>query len=109
MWIVAMIAFVLVALAIPGCARALVARLCRMRVPALIVGVGPRLATLRIGETRLQLHALPLGAFSQIAGLSAVDEPVAHDAPDAFGNRPLVLRALVSFAGVLGYFACAVV
>jgi membrane-associated protease RseP (regulator of RpoE activity) len=97
-----------VAAAVPGCARAAAARAAGMRVPRLLLGFGPLLAIVPVGRTKLQLHAIPLGAFSQIAGLHALDEPVSRDAPDAFANRPLATRLLVLFAGALGLLVAAI-
>src|SRR5579863_9615815 len=93
-----LVAWAFVVAAIPGVMRALLARLVGMRVPALVIGVGPVVAAAQLGLTRLELRLVPFGAYSRVAGFSPVAEPVAHDAADAYGNRPLVARALVSFA-----------
>src|SRR4051794_3677444 len=93
--------------AVPGVTRALVARLGGMEVARLMFGFGPRLAAWRVGATTLQLHALPLGAFSQIVGLHAVDRPVAASDARAFAARPLAARLAVLVAGAGGYLALA--
>src|SRR5438105_66210 len=61
---------------VPGCARALLARMSGMRVTRLVIGLGPTVASRPLGRTRLQLCAVPIGAFSQVAGLHATHAPV---------------------------------
>src|SRR5689334_22589963 len=77
---------------------ALVARLCRMRVSRVSIGLGPPLVVLRSGATRWQLGLVPLGGFLQIAGRDATDEVVSNDDPSGFQNRPVLLRVLPSLA-----------
>jgi regulator of sigma E protease len=79
-------------------AAALVARLCRMRVSRVSVGLGPPLVVLRSGATRWHLGLVPLGGFLQIAGRDATDEVVSNDDPSAFQNRHVLLRVLPSLA-----------
>jgi regulator of sigma E protease len=104
----ALVLVILLASWVPGCTRALLGRLCGMGVPRLMIGFGPLVAARSLGGTRLELHAVPIGAFSQIVGLDPVDRPVAREAPDAFANRPALAKLLVLFAGAIGLVAWAV-
>jgi regulator of sigma E protease len=92
---------------IPGLGRAVLARLCGVRVVRVMLGCGPRLGTFG-ARTRWQLHAIPIGVFSQVAGLHATDEARAPDAPDALGGRGALVQLVVLFGGAIGVAACAV-
>ncbi len=78
--------------------RAAFAALSGMRVEAIVLGVGPPLARWR----RVQLAAIPLGAFCRVAGLDPCESPVATDDPRAFHNRPLLLRLVVALGWPIG-------
>src|SRR5437870_2563266 len=77
----------------------LVARLSGMRVDRFSIGFGPKLWSVKRGETVYQIAAIPLGGFVQIAGLNPGEEGMAHDDPRAYPNRPVWQRLATIFAG----------
>jgi regulator of sigma E protease len=89
---------------VPGLARAALARAVGMRVVRVMVGFGPGLGVWRGARTTVQLHAIPFGVFSQVAGLHATDVPVPPGARDAFGGRPVWAQLVVLLAGAIGLF-----
>jgi membrane-associated protease RseP (regulator of RpoE activity) len=98
------LALLLVLSYVPALARVTLARAFGMRVPRVMIGFGPKLATWTINRTRWQLHAIPIAAFSQIAGLHATDAPVVFDAPDSFAGRSRVAQLVVLLGGAIGLF-----
>src|ERR1700758_907660 len=77
----------------------LVARLSGMRVDRFSIGFGPKLWSVKRGETIYQIAAIPLGGFVQIAGLNPGEEGIDEDDPRAYPNRPAWQRLLTIFAG----------
>jgi len=61
----------------------LAAKACGVAVPDFSLGMGPSLYSLKLGETRYHLSALPIGGYASIAGLSGdlADAPGAPAAP----------------------------
>jgi regulator of sigma E protease len=77
----------------------LIARLSGMRVDRFSIGFGPKLWSVKRGETIYQIAAIPLGGFVQIAGLNPGEEGMAADDPRAYPNRPVWQRLATIFAG----------
>jgi regulator of sigma E protease len=77
----------------------LVARLSGMRVDRFSIGFGPKLWSVKRGETVYQIAAIPLGGFVQIAGLNPGEEGMTADDPRAYPNRPVWQRLATIFAG----------
>lgn len=75
----------------------LLAKLTGMRVDEFAVGFGPKLASVKKGETLYSLRIIPLGGFNRIAGMDSEKS----DDPRAFSNRPVWARLLVIAAGSL--------
>lgn len=80
-----------------------------IKVEEFFVGFGPRLWSIRRGETEYGVKALPLGGYVRIAGMNPYQDPAERDAPRSFGAKPVWQRALVIAAGPLTHFAMAVV
>lgn len=84
-------------------------------VPRFSLGLGPRVAGFRIGETEYVLSALPLGGYVKMAGMEeeevagleggSADTPV--DPARSFDAKPLWARAWVISAGVIMNFGFA--
>jgi membrane-associated protease RseP (regulator of RpoE activity) len=71
-----------------------------MKVTEYFVGFGPRLWSVRKGETEYGIKALPLGGYVKIIGmhnLDHVDDPA--DEPRAYRQRPFPQRLAVAVAG----------
>lgn len=76
-----------------------VAKRTGMRVDEFGIGFPPRLLSVRRGETRYSLNALPIGGFVRIHGEDAGQEGGAVD-ERSFVRRPKWAQALVLVAGV---------
>jgi membrane-associated protease RseP (regulator of RpoE activity) len=75
-----------------------------MRVRRYFIGFGPRIFSFRRGETEYGLKAIPAGGFCDIAGMTALDEVTADEAPRAFFRKPTWQRVVVLSAGSLTHF-----
>ena len=78
-----------------------------IKVEEFFVGFGPRLWSVRHGETEYGLKAVPLGGYVRIAGMNPFQEPDPVDLPRTFGAKPIWQRALVIFAGPVTHFLMA--
>lgn len=70
-----------------------------MKVRRFFVGFGPRLWSVRRGETEYGFKAVPLGGFCDIAGMTPYDELAPEDADRAFYKQKTWKRLLVLVAG----------
>jgi len=84
-----------------------VAKLFSIKVEEFFVGFGPRVWSIRRGETEYGVKALPLGGYVRIAGMNPFQEPTPEEYPRTFGAKPAWQRALVIFAGPATHFVIA--
>jgi len=70
-----------------------------MKVTEYFLGFGPRLWSVRRGETEYGIKALPLGGYVKIVGMSNLDEVDPADEPRAYRQQPFHNRLLVAVAG----------
>lgn len=84
----------------------LVAKYLHIGVERFSIGFGPKLASLRWGETEYRLALIPLGGYVKLLG----DDPRGADSehPRAFLNKPVGQRMAVVAAGPLANFALAI-
>lgn len=75
------------------------ARLTGMKATQFFIGFGPRLWSVRRGETEYGLRALPLGAFVRIVGMNNLDDVDPVDEPRAYRSKSYPRRMLVITAG----------
>src|SRR5256885_8961530 len=75
------------------------AKLFKIKVEEFFVGFGPRLWSVRRGDTEYGVKALPLGGYVRIAGMNPFQEPTPEEYPRTFGAKPAWQRALVIVAG----------
>lgn len=80
-----------------------------IKVEEFFVGFGPRLWSVKRGETEYGVKALPLGGYVRIAGMNPFEEPAPEDIPRTFGAKPAWQRAIVLVAGSLTHFLIAIV
>src|SRR5437763_16915306 len=80
-----------------------------IKVEEFFVGFGPRVWSIRRGETEYGVKALPLGGYVRIAGMNPYQEPTPEEYPRTFGAKPAWQRALVIFAGPATHFVIAFV
>lgn len=85
----------------------LTARATGMKATQFFIGFGPRLWSMRRGETEYGVRALPLGAFVRIVGMSTLDEVEPGDEDRAYRVKSYPRRLLVITAGSLMHLVIA--
>lgn len=78
-----------------------------IKVTEFFVGFGPRLWSLRRGETEYGIKAIPAGGYVRIAGMNPFTEEPVEDQPRTFGAKPAWQRLVVLVAGVGMHFVLA--
>jgi membrane-associated protease RseP (regulator of RpoE activity) len=70
-----------------------------MKVTEYFVGFGPRLWSVRRGETEYGVKAIPAGGYVRITGFTSVEEVAEEDEPRAYRQQPFHQRIIVASAG----------
>jgi membrane-associated protease RseP (regulator of RpoE activity) len=81
----------------------LVARRFGMKIQEYFLGFGPRLWSIRRGETEYGVKAIPAGGYVKIAGMNPFETVPDEDRSRAYGAKPIWQRALVILAGPLSH------
>jgi membrane-associated protease RseP (regulator of RpoE activity) len=84
------------------------AKLFGIKVEEFFVGFGPRIWSIRRGETEYGLKAIPAGGYVRIAGMNPFQEPTPEEFPRTFGAKPVWQRAIVIAAGPATHFVMAI-
>jgi membrane-associated protease RseP (regulator of RpoE activity) len=80
-----------------------------IKVTEFFVGFGPRVWSVRRGETEYGVKAIPAGGYVKIAGMNPYERIAPVDEARVFGAKPIWQRALVIFAGPATHFVLAFV
>jgi membrane-associated protease RseP (regulator of RpoE activity) len=80
-----------------------------MKVTEYFVGFGPRLWSVRRGETEYGVKAIPAGGYVRITGFTSTEDVPAEDEPRAYRNQPFHQRIIVASAGSVMHFLIAIV
>ncbi|MEO5678325.1 MAG: M50 family metallopeptidase [Acidimicrobiales bacterium] len=75
------------------------ARRAGMKATEFFVGFGPRLWSIRRGETEYGVKAIPLGGYVKILGMTNLEAVAAPDEPRAYRQKPFWGRFGVAVAG----------
>ncbi len=79
-----------------------------MKVTEYFFGFGPKLWSIRRGETEYGIKALPLGGYVKIVGMSNIERGVdPADEPRTYRQQSYPKRVLVAVAGVVTHFVVA--
>jgi membrane-associated protease RseP (regulator of RpoE activity) len=79
-----------------------------MKVTEYFFGFGPRLWSIRKGETTYGIKALPLGGYVKIIGMSNLERGIdPADEPRTYRQQSYPKRVLVAVAGVVTHFVVA--
>jgi len=70
-----------------------------MKVTEYFVGFGPRLWSIRRGETEYGVKAIPAGGYVRITGFTAMEEVPEEDEERAYRQQPFYQRIVVASAG----------
>ncbi len=81
----------------------------RVKVTEFFVGFGPRLWSIRRGETEYGVKALPLGGYCRIVGMNNLEEVEPADEARTYRQAPLWRRLLIDVAGSATHFLIALV
>jgi membrane-associated protease RseP (regulator of RpoE activity) len=84
-----------------------VAKAFHIKVTEFFVGFGPRLWSVRRGETEYGVKAIPAGGYVKIAGMNPYEVIAPDDLPRTYGAKPAWQRALVIVAGPLTHLILA--
>ena len=87
----------------------LTARAAGMKVTEFFLGFGPRLWSVRRGETVYGLKAIPAGAYVRIIGMNNLEEVAAADEQRTYRSKPYWRRMSVAVAGSAVHFLLALV
>ena len=71
----------------------------RMKVTEYFLGFGPRLWSIRRGETEYGIKAIPAGGYVKILGMTSAEHVDPADEPRTYRQRPFHNRLLVAVAG----------
>ena len=80
-----------------------------MKVTEYFVGFGPRLWSVRRGETEYGVKAIPAGGYVRITGFTSVEEVDPEDEHRAYRQQPFHQRIIVASAGSAMHFLIAFV
>jgi len=80
-----------------------------IKVEEFFVGFGPRLFSVRRGETEFGVKAILLGGYVKIAGMNPFQEVPPEEISRTFGAKPAWQRAIVLLAGSFTHFVLATV
>lgn len=78
-----------------------------MKVTEYFVGFGPRLWSVRRGETEYGVKAVPAGGYVKIPGMTNLEEIDPADEPRTYRQQPFHNRILVACAGSVMHFLMA--
>jgi membrane-associated protease RseP (regulator of RpoE activity) len=79
----------------------------KIKVTEYFIGFGPRLWSIRRGETEYGVKALPLGGYCRIIGMNNMEEVDAADEPRTYRQHPVWQRVTVALAGPATHFIVA--
>jgi len=80
-----------------------------MKVTEFFVGFGPRIWSMKRGETEYGVKALPLGGYCKIIGMTNLEEVAPEDEPRVYRNKSYPARLAVAVAGSVTHFLIAFV
>ena len=80
-----------------------------MKVTEFFVGFGPRLWSVRKGETEYGFKAFPLGGYCRIIGMTNLEEVDPEDEPRAYRSKRFLPKLGVALAGSTMHFLIALV
>ena len=80
-----------------------------MKVTEFFVGFGPRLWSVRRGETEYGVKAIPLGGYCRVIGMTNLEEVAPEDEPRVYRSKSWHDKVLMAVAGPTVHFVLAMV
>jgi membrane-associated protease RseP (regulator of RpoE activity) len=108
-WDVAVVLAIALMIVLHELGHYLTAKWAGMKVTEFFVGFGPRIWSVRRGETEYGLKAIPAGAYVKIIGMSNLEEVDPADADRTYLSKPYWRRLSVAVAGSTMHFLLAFV
>jgi membrane-associated protease RseP (regulator of RpoE activity) len=78
-----------------------------MKATEFFFGFGPKLWSVRKGETEYGLKAIPLGGYVRIVGMNPYEEVAPEDLGRTYREKPFWQKSIVVLAGVASHFVVA--
>jgi membrane-associated protease RseP (regulator of RpoE activity) len=105
LWAVVVVIFgIMVMVTLHELGHYLTAKWSGMKVTEFFFGFGPRLWSMRRGETEYGVKAFPLGAYVRIVGMNNLDEVPPEDEPRTYRQQSFPKRLVVVLAGPATHF-----
>ncbi len=102
------VVFLLGAIALHEFGHFATAKLFKIKVDKFFIGFGPKLWSVKRGETEYGISAIPLGGYVKIAGMNPLEEVPPEDRPRTFKAKPAWQRAIVLATGSITHFVVAI-
>jgi membrane-associated protease RseP (regulator of RpoE activity) len=80
-----------------------------MKVTEFFVGFGPRLWSVKRGETEYGVKAIPLGGYCKVIGMTNLEEVASEDEPRAYRSKRWGPKVVMAVAGPATHFVIAIV
>ena len=80
-----------------------------IKVDRFFIGFGPKLWSVKRGETEYGVSAFPIGGYVRIAGMNPAEEIPPGESSRSFKSKPAWQRAIVLAAGSITHFIVAVI
>src|SRR3954468_8604424 len=106
---VAVVAALIVMIMLHELGHFLTAKWAGMKVTEYFLGFGPRLWSVRKGETEYGVKAIPAGGYVKIIGMSNLEDVDPADEPRTYRQKPFWRRFSVAVAGSTVHFIIAIV
>ncbi len=78
-----------------------------MKATEFFFGFGPKLWSIRRGETEYGVKAIPLGGYVRIIGMNPYEEVAPEDLGRTYREQPFWAKSIVVLAGVASHFVVA--
>lgn len=106
-WAVVVVVALLVMIFLHELGHFSTARATGMKATEFFLGFGPKIWSVRRGETEYGLKAIPAGAYVRIIGMNNLDEVAPEDEDRTYRSKGYFQRVLVASAGSLMHFLIA--
>ena len=108
-WLLVMIVAVLVMITLHELGHYLTAKRAGMKVTEFFLGFGPKIWSIRRGETEYGIKVIPAGAYVKIPGMVNIDEVPPEDEARTYRQKSFGARVSVAVAGSAMHFLLALV
>lgn len=108
-WLLVVILGVVVMIALHELGHYAMAKRAGMKVTEYFLGFGPKIWSMRRGETEYGIKLIPAGAYVKIPGMVNIDEVAPEDEPRTYRQKGFGARVSVAVAGSAMHFMLALV